>query len=113
MKNMIGSQVWLNSKHSACSKHCHLFHDNLKHQEQNNVSTKKLWMNTREEIVISTEETSGGRMRKKDFSEDKKKNERGIKNPKTYCCTRTTGYHRSDDFLSVIRTNKRGYPVLL
>lgn len=70
-------------------------------------------MKTREEVVISTEETSAGKMKKKDFPEDKKKKERGKISPKTYCCTRTAGYHRSEDFSSIERINKRGYPVHL
>lgn len=66
-----------------------------------------------EEIVISTEETSGGKRKKKDFPEGKKEKERGKRPPKIYCCTRTVGYHRSDDFPCVVRINRRSYPVHL
>lgn len=68
----------MNSKHRR-SKLCYIFHDNLKHSTKcsNHFSTKELWMQTRVEIIISTEETSVGKMKKKDFSEDKKKKERG------------------------------------
>lgn len=50
-------------------------------------------------------------MNKKDFPEDKKKNEIKKTKTKIHYCTRTPGYHRSDDFPSVERINKRGYPI--
>lgn len=67
-------------------------------------------MKTREEIVISTEETLGGKMI---FLKIKRKRKEEKKSPKIHCCTRTAGYHRSDDFLSVKRIIRRGYPAHL